>query len=295
MRLVSFLRNGASGLRAGALLDNDAILVDIGALPQGFPCTMRTLLEVVNGDFRELAEAIDAAPPNARTKADQVKLGPVVPDPEKVMCIGLNYRDHAAETNHAVPDIPTVFAKYRNTLVGCGDPIEMTSVTNQVDYEAELAVVIGRSGKSIDEAEAMRYVAGYTIFNDVSARDFQLRVSQWTMGKSFDTFGPLGPYLVTKDEVPDPHSLRVQLRVGNEVLQDSNTGNMVFTVAKLVSFLSSAMTLVPGDVIATGTPAGVGFTRKPPRFLRPGETVEIEIERLGKLWNPVRRRELSHG
>jgi 2-keto-4-pentenoate hydratase/2-oxohepta-3-ene-1,7-dioic acid hydratase in catechol pathway len=217
-----------------------------------------------------------------------VTLASVVPDPEKIICIGLNYRDHAKETNLAIPEFPTVFAKYSNTLIGNGEAILIPPSTSKVDYEAELAFVIGRRAKNVTEQEALTYVAGYTIFNDVSARDYQLRTSQWTLGKSFDTFGPAGPALVTKDEVPDPHALAIRLRIGDELLQDSNTRNMVFSVAALVAHLSTAMTLEPGDIVATGTPAGVGFTRNPPRFLKAGETVRVEIERLGVLQNPVR-------
>jgi 2-keto-4-pentenoate hydratase/2-oxohepta-3-ene-1,7-dioic acid hydratase in catechol pathway len=250
---------------------------------------MRALLHELSGNFQSLADIANAAPVEARLQMADVVFGPVVPDPEKVICIGLNYRDHAEETNHALPEAPNVFAKYSNTLIGDGQAIVIAAATSKVDYEAELAFIIGRRAKEVSEHEALSYVAGYTIFNDVSARDYQLRTSQWTLGKSFDTFGPIGPALVTKDEVPDPHALGIRLRIGDELLQDSNTSKMIFKVPALVAHLSSAMTLEPGDIVATGTPAGVGFTRTPPRFLQPGETVQVEIDSLGVLRNPVRR------
>lgn len=290
MRLVTFSEKSQKAFRVGVLeaRNGRSLIVDLGSNQLGFPTTMRPLLEHVNGDFRSLEQAVRHTGGLARVPMEDVTLGPVVPDPHKIICIGLNYRDHAHETNLQIPDVPTVFAKYRNTLIGQGTAILMSPASSQVDYEAELAFVIGRRAKQVSKADALSCVAGYTIFNDVSARDYQLRTSQWTLGKSFDTFGPLGPALVTADEVPNPHTLGIKLRVGDELLQDSNTSQMIFSIATLVNHLSSAMTLEPGDVVATGTPAGVGFTRKPPRYLQPGEMVEIEIDGLGKLQNPVR-------
>jgi 2-keto-4-pentenoate hydratase/2-oxohepta-3-ene-1,7-dioic acid hydratase in catechol pathway len=290
MRLVTFSDKNQNTLRVGVLeaRDGSSLIVDLVGNKLGLPTTMRSLLEHLNGDFRSLEQAVRHDPSLSRIAFEDAILGPVVPDPHKIICIGLNYRDHAHETNLTIPEVPTVFAKYGNTLIGQGAAILMSPATSEVDYEAELAFVIGRRAKQVAMSDALSYIAGYTIFNDVSARDYQLRTSQWTLGKSFDTFGPLGPALVTADEIPDPHALGIRLRVGEELLQDSNTREMIFTIATLVTHLSSAMTLEPGDVVATGTPAGVGFTRKPPRYLRPGETVEIEIEGLGKLQNPVR-------
>jgi 2-keto-4-pentenoate hydratase/2-oxohepta-3-ene-1,7-dioic acid hydratase in catechol pathway len=225
--------------------------------------------------------------PGTAPRLSQVTLAPLVPDPRKLICIGLNYRDHAAETQQAIPEVPTVFAKYPNVLIGAGAPIVIPRVSSKVDYEAELAFVIGRRARYVTESEALRYVAGYTCFNDVTARDLQKLTPQWTLGKSCDTFGPLGPALVTPDELPDPQALAIRLTVDGETLQDSSTSGMIFTVARLVSYLSLAMTLEPGDVVSTGTPAGVGFVRDPPRFLQPGQTVRVEIERVGVLENPV--------
>ncbi len=212
---------------------------------------------------------------------------PVIPNPQKIICIGVNYADHAAETGQAPPPYPTVFAKFANTLAASGDPIVLPSASAMPDYEGELAVVIGRPGRQITEQDALDYVAGYTAFNDVSARDFQGHTSQWTMGKSPDTFGPLGLALVTADEIPDPQRLELRTTVNGEVLQQASTADMVFTVRQLIAYLSQTMTLLPGDVIATGTPSGIGAARTPPRFLRPGDTVVISIDSVTELTNPV--------
>jgi 2-keto-4-pentenoate hydratase/2-oxohepta-3-ene-1,7-dioic acid hydratase in catechol pathway len=216
-----------------------------------------------------------------------VTLLPVIPSPQKIICIGVNYADHAAETGQAPPPYPTVFAKFANTLAASGDPIVLPSASTMPDYEGELAVVIGRSGRQVTEQDALDYVAGYTAFNDVSARDFQGHTSQWTMGKSPDTFGPLGLALVTADDIPDPQKLELRTTVNGEVLQQASTADMVFTVRQLIAYLSQTMTLLPGDVIATGTPSGIGAARTPPRFLRPGDTVVISIDGVTELTNPV--------
>ncbi len=218
---------------------------------------------------------------------DSVRLGPPVPDPEKIICIGLNYHDHAEEIGIAVPKEPIFFAKYANSLIGPTDAIVPPRDTGKVDYEAELAVVIGRSGRYIREEDALAHVAGAMNFNDVSARDLQLANQLWTGGKAVDTFGPCGPALVTLDELGDIQDLRVRTRVNGETLQDGTTARMVFTVAQLVAFLSRIMTLVPGDIIATGTPAGVAASHDPPRFLQTGDRVEVEVQGLGMTCNPV--------
>jgi len=215
------------------------------------------------------------------------RLGPPISHPRKIICIGLNYRDHAAEAKMTLPDVPTVFAKYPNTIVGHLHPIVLPKNSVKPDYEAELAVIVGKAGRHIPEANWREHVFGYTILNDVSARDFQLATSQWTMGKNFDTFAPMGPVIVTADEIEDPHRLAISLTLNDEVMQDSNTSNLVFGVPKLIAFLSSVMTLSPGDIISTGTPAGVGFARKPPRWLLPGDQVVVHVEGIGRLVNPV--------
>jgi 2-keto-4-pentenoate hydratase/2-oxohepta-3-ene-1,7-dioic acid hydratase in catechol pathway len=218
-----------------------------------------------------------------------VQLLSPVPVPKKIVCVGLNYRDHALETGQAIPAEPILFAKYANSVIGSGDAIRLPrSAPERVDYEAELAVVIGRPASQVPVSRAVEHVAGYTCANDVSARDLQMHSSQWMLGKAVDTFLPLGPCLVTCDEISDPQNLNVRCTVNGEVLQDSNTSQMIFGVAQLVSFVSQTITLAPGDLIITGTPSGVGFTRTPPRFLRPGDRVTVSIEGIGDLSNPVR-------
>jgi 2-keto-4-pentenoate hydratase/2-oxohepta-3-ene-1,7-dioic acid hydratase in catechol pathway len=217
----------------------------------------------------------------------EVKLLAPVPRPGKLMCIGLNYSDHAAEIEMKKPERPILFAKFATCVVGPGEPVVLPSISNEVDWEAELGVVIGKTAKGVSEEDALEYVAGYTVFNDVSARDVQLGDGQWVRGKSFDTFGPMGPALVTPDEVPDPHSLRISLRLNGAVMQDSTTGNLIFNVPELISFLSQVITLEPGDLIATGTPSGVGLGRKPPVYLKAGDHMVIEVEKVGVLETPV--------
>jgi acylpyruvate hydrolase len=291
MRLVTFLDGELPRLGALRSAGGREQVVDLNRADHAIPSGMRAFLEAGDAALERAARVLElpaeALPAGAALDGGAVRLGPVVPDPRKLVCIGLNYRDHAAETNQSLPELPTVFAKYPNVLIGAGAPIVIPRISQKIDYEAELAFVIGRRGRHIAEGEAPRHVAGYTCFNDVTARDVQKWSAQWTLGKSFDSFGPLGPALVTADEVQDPHALAIRCSVNGEVLQDSHTGAMVFSVARLVSFLSEVVTLEPGDVVATGTPAGVGFVRRPPRYLQPGDTVRIEIERLGALENPV--------
>ena len=210
-----------------------------------------------------------------------------VTHPQKVIGIGLNYRDHAAETKLDLPKRPLMFGMFANAIIDPEQPIVIPRQSEQVDYEAELGVIIGRRGRHVPVSDALRYVAGYTIVNDVSARDLQFSDGQWLRGKSFDTFLPMGPCLVTQETLRDGDGLAIKLRLNGETLQDSNTSHMVFKVPELVSYISEAMTLEPGDVIATGTPAGVGFTRKPPVFMKHGDVVEIEIEGISVLRNPV--------
>lgn len=208
-------------------------------------------------------------------------------NPNKIVCVGLNYRDHCAEHGAEPPPHPILFAKFSTALTGPGCPIVKPAATHQLDYETELAVVIARRGKNIPRAEAMNYVAGYTIFNDVSARDIQFGDRQWLRGKTYDTFAPIGPHLVTADEVPDPQNLRLRCWVNGELRQDGNTASMIFDVPSLIAFISEVVTLLPGDLIATGTPAGVGVFRQPPVFLQPGDRIRMEIEKLGVLENYV--------
>lgn len=219
---------------------------------------------------------------------ETLELGPPVPDPDKILCLGVNYREHAAEAQQEIPAVPVIFAKFRNCLIGPTSPILLPRVSELIDYEGELAVIIGKRCKAVPEQEALRYVAGYSILNDVTARDIQAQTSQWTAGKALDTFAPMGPGIVPASQIPDPQTLTLITRVNGQEVQHDRTANMLFSVAAAIAFLSSLMTLEPGDIIATGTPSGVGFKRTPPLFLRDGDVVEVEIERLGCLRNPVR-------
>jgi 2-keto-4-pentenoate hydratase/2-oxohepta-3-ene-1,7-dioic acid hydratase in catechol pathway len=225
--------------------------------------------------------------PGADTEESAARFGAPIARPPKIICVGLNYRDHAQESGLAIPDTPTIFAKFPNCVIGPHDPIVLPRNSTRPDYEAELAVVIGRGGRHIAEQNWREHVFGYTILHDVSARDFQMATSQWMIGKTFDTFCPMGPAIVTADEIPDPHNLRISLTLNGTTMQDSNTANLIFKIPRLIAYLSSVFTLEPGDVIATGTPAGVGFARKPPVYLKPGDEVRIQIEGIGELVNPV--------
>jgi 2-keto-4-pentenoate hydratase/2-oxohepta-3-ene-1,7-dioic acid hydratase in catechol pathway len=218
---------------------------------------------------------------------DEVELGPPVPDPEKILCLGLNYPEHAAEAELDIPPVPTFFAKFRNSLVGPTSPVILTAADHFIDYEGELAVVIGKRCKHVSEQEALAYVAGYTVCNDVSARVLQMQTGQWTAGKAIDTFLPMGPGIVLAAHMPNPQTLLLTTRVNGEVVQRENTSQMIFSVAATLAFLSSFMTLEPGDVIATGTPSGIGARRQPPLFLHQGDIVEVEIERIGMIRNQM--------
>ncbi|MFB3921063.1 MAG: fumarylacetoacetate hydrolase family protein [Terriglobia bacterium] len=211
--------------------------------------------------------------------------------PGKIVCVGRNYAEHARERGAEVPTQPIFFLKSNNTICGPGDAIVLPEHSRQVDYEAELAVVIGKSGRNIPEENAYEHVAGYMILNDVSARDMQSADKQWFRGKSCDTFAPTGPWIVTKDEIPDPHQLRISLALNGQTMQDSNTGNMIFRIPYLISYLSRTLTWEPGDILSTGTPEGIGASRTPPVFLKPGDSVSITIEKIGTLINPV----VAHG
>lgn len=275
MRIVSYRTNGGPW-RAGA--ERDGSVVDLGV------DSVKALLAGGQAALRAASERMKTG----SAVNGKVQIGPPIPDPEKIICFGLNYRRHAEETGMAIPKVPTLFPKYRNSLVGPDEPIVLpVKNADNVDYEVELAAVIGKRCKNVTEAQALDYVAGYSILNDVSARDLQMQTSQWGAGKAIDTFAPFGPVLVPASEVGDPQKLAVKTRLNGKIMQDSNTADMIFPVAQLVAFLSDIMTLEPGDVIATGTPEGVGFTRKPPVFMRDGDVVEMEIEKIGVLRNPI--------
>lgn len=267
-------------------MDGEYEYVDLRQSWPGFPKTLRDVLAMPIGmdAVRDAAATAEELIP-----ADRMHLLAPVPNPEKVICIGLNYADHAAETGAKVGEEPVVFCKFATAIRGPGDPIELPDASREVDYEAELVVVIGRRGRDIPRGRAMDFVAGYTCGNDVSARDWQKHKpgGQWLLGKSFDSFAPTGPHLVTADEVPDPHKLSIRLRLNGQVMQDSSTSQLIFRIDHLVSYLSRVCTLKPGDLIFTGTPPGVGMARKPPVFLKPGDTADVLIESIGTLTNPV--------
>ena len=286
MKLVTFAPKGASSdWRVGVLRDD--LVFDLRALSPQLPSDMLGFLAAGQPALDVAAQTVQAASPKQGLALKSVRLNAPIPKPGKIMCIGLNYRDHAKESNQPIPEFPTLFAKYASCVIGPDEPIVIPSLTDKIDYEVELAAVIGRRARHVSEADALNYVAGYVPFNDVSARDYQMRTSQWTIGKTFDTFGPMGPAITTTDEVPDPQALDISLSIGGEVLQHSNTRELVFTVQQLISVLSGVMTLEPGDVISTGTPSGVGAARNPKRWLKAGDVVRIEIEKLGVLSNPV--------
>jgi 2,4-didehydro-3-deoxy-L-rhamnonate hydrolase len=239
-------------------------------------------------DYIEHGRSADRQPGGGTVPLSEAQLHAPVGRPSKIIAIGLNYEDHAAETGGEAPEKPIVFAKYPNTIIGPGEAIRIPPITEQADYEAELGVVIGRPAKNVTESEALDYVFGYTNCNDVSSRDLQFSEGgQWTRSKSIDTFAPVGPYIATRDEVPDPQDLSIRCVLNEKTMQDSTTAKMIFPVSELISFLSTGMTLMPGDLIMTGTPAGVGFVRDPKVFLKAGDEVTIEIEGLGSLTNPV--------
>jgi 2-keto-4-pentenoate hydratase/2-oxohepta-3-ene-1,7-dioic acid hydratase in catechol pathway len=225
--------------------------------------------------------------PGLFTPLRTARLRAPVVHPNKITCIGLNYADHAREGGHEPPPAPIFFLKSHNTICGPGDAIKLPPNSTQVDYEAEFAVVIGKRGNRISESDAPKYIAGYTVLHDVSARDMQFGDKQWYRGKSCDTFAPTGPWIVTPDEIPDPHNLRISLTLNGETMQDSDTSNLIFKVPFLISYLSQSVTWEVGDLISTGTPPGVGFARKPPVFLKAGDTVSVTVEGIGTLTNPV--------
>ena len=239
-----------------------------------------------------LAAALDEAASilvddSAGVPATAIRMGPTIPDPEKILCVGFNYDEHSREMAVTRPVAPDVFAKFRNGLVCDGDQVPLPGRSTQVDYEGELAAIMGHRCRAVTPAQALEYVAGYTIVNDITARDLQFRTSQWTLGKALDRFCPMGPGLAARALIPDPQDLRIMTRINGQLAQDGHTSNMVFSVAALVAHLSASITLEPGDVISTGTPAGVGYKSKPPRFLQADDTVEVEIPPIGTLTNRI--------
>jgi 2-keto-4-pentenoate hydratase/2-oxohepta-3-ene-1,7-dioic acid hydratase in catechol pathway len=302
MRLVTFVKKDAGSNSAphlGAFFYENQQIIDffeVLKIPENDFNHKSALLEWFNLDGVWLPQAeiiYKRAKKNANEfkasiiDAKNVKFLAPVPCPGKIICIGLNYRDHAVESNMPIPERPIVFSKFTTSIIGPDENIIIPPLSEKTDYEAELAVVLGKRAKNVSKEDAFNYVLGYTNFNDISERGFQFADGQWQRGKSCDTFAPMGTFIATKDEVPDPHSLSIKFRLNGKTLQKSNTAQLIFDIPHLISFLSETITLEPGDVIATGTPPGVGFGRKPPIFLKDGDVVEVEIEKLGVLLNKV--------
>ncbi|SEB57852.1 2-keto-4-pentenoate hydratase/2-oxohepta-3-ene-1,7-dioic acid hydratase (catechol pathway) [Streptomyces melanosporofaciens] len=291
MRIVSYLHE--SRVRGGVLLDDTVF--DLERLLRAARTTpassVRDFLTVYGPELKSFSTSVAALiKQNPRTRVgarSDVHLTTPVPDPAKVLCVGLNYKDHVAETGRALPEHPDVFVKFASTLVGPEDEIQGADVSANLDFEGEVAVVIGRTARQVPEEEALGYVAGLAPLNDISARDLQYRGTQWTAGKTVDRSTPWGPALVTLDEIGDPQTLELVTRVNGVELQHSNTRHQIFSIARIISYLSSFLTLEPGDVIATGTPQGIGAKRTPPIWLKPGDTVEVDVERVGVLGNRV--------
>lgn len=278
MKLVAYSLTGESEVRRGVVVKEDYVVEVPGDFRALSPNEL-TLLEKSLDEYTQSA-----------VKLTDVTLHAPVPNAGKILCVGLNYMDHAKEMNFAIPDHPVLFAKFNNALNGHGRPIYLDGTSQAVDYEAEMAFVIGQRAYKVSEETSLDYVAGYVTANDVTARDIQNADSQWVRGKSLDSFCPLGPWLITKDEVPDPHNLAISCRVNGVTLQESNTNQLIFKIPFLVSFLSQGLTLEPGDIVLTGTPSGIGYARNPRVLLQPGDIVEIEIEKVGLLKNPVEER-----
>ncbi|MEL6297922.1 MAG: fumarylacetoacetate hydrolase family protein [Pseudomonadota bacterium] len=284
MRLVSYLSGGSA--RVGCVKGDK--VVDLSACDPQIPSTMRGLIEGGDAAMARVKDAL--ADPSASNSFDlgALTLLPVVTDAPKILCVGLNYVDHAKEGGNAVPDYPGMFMRSNRSMIGHGEPMVRPHASDTLDYEAELLVIVGRGGRHISQADALSHVFGYSICNDGSVRAYQRKGAQWTPGKNFDGTGAVGPWIVTPDELPEgADGLTIRSRLNGEVMQNSNTKNMIFKVPHVIAIASEFTTLEPGDMIAMGTPEGVGYPRNPPVFMRPGDVVEVEIEDIGVLRNPV--------
>jgi 2-keto-4-pentenoate hydratase/2-oxohepta-3-ene-1,7-dioic acid hydratase in catechol pathway len=287
LKLLTFSVDGKT--RPGVLKGDRVIDLAAAGLPAG---PNGGLIEIVRGGAAML-ERVRKAMDDGKAKSyalSEIKIHAPIKSPTKIVAIGLNYIDHCKEANLPVPPEPVVFAKFPNSVIGPYDDISWPAiVSKEVDYEVELGVVMGKAALNVSEAKALDYVFGYTVVNDVSARDQQFaNAKQWDRGKSFDTFCPYGPYIVTKDEIPDPHNLQVRTILNGKEMQNSNTKNLIFNVNKIISYVSQGTTLLPGDLIPTGTPFGVGFSRKPPVFLKDGDVCECEVEKVGLIRNKIK-------
>jgi 2-keto-4-pentenoate hydratase/2-oxohepta-3-ene-1,7-dioic acid hydratase in catechol pathway len=279
MKLASFLRNRQPGW--GVVVDGG--IIDCSTkLGRQYPDLRSVLAQRALGEVKKWSKGRKPDLPLAKTK-----LLPVITNPDKVLCIGLNYKTHIAETGRTDSKYPTIFTRYPNTHVAHGQPLVCPKVSEKFDYEGELAVVIGRRGRHIAKEDALKYIAGYTCYNDGSVRDWQRHTSQFIPGKNFVATGGLGPWMVTADEIPDPTTLTLVTRLNGEEMQRATTDLLVFDIPTLINYLSTFTEFEPGDIIATGTPGGVGFVREPPVFMKPGDTVEVEIDKIGTLVNPI--------
>ena len=284
MKFLAYERNGTHGLA----IETDDGFRGLAADDPAYPGDLLSLLRTGGGALEDAAAALGAGGP---VDPGTVSPLPPVADPEKVVCVGLNYRDHSAESGFEQPAYPTLFGRFNSSLIGHGAPILRPDVSEQLDYEGELVAIVGREARDVSEDDALDHVAGYSIFNDGSIRDYQFKSPQWTAGKNFDGTGAFGPYFVTADALPKGClGMKLVTRLNGETVQEAMIDDMVFSVAQIVSICSRFMTLRPGDVIVTGTPSGVGLARKPQLFMKDGDVCEVEIDRLGVLSNPVRDR-----
>jgi len=284
MKLVTF--EDKDGARLGVVGADGKNVVDLGVAASSLPRDLTALIAA--NRLGEVERAARAAPKSAERALASLSLLPPIPHPGKIVCLGLNYADHAAEGGHAKPEYPSFFMRGGTSLVAHGKPIIRPKCSDKLDYEAELAVIIGHPARNVARDKALGHVAGYSCFNDGSLRDYQRKTSQWTIGKNFDATGGFGPYFVSADELPPGAvGLDISTRLNGQVMQNSNTRHMLTPVDEAIALLTECMTLEPGDVIAMGTPSGVGYARKPPVFMKPGDTVEIIIEKVGLLSNPI--------
>jgi acylpyruvate hydrolase len=285
MRLVAFEQSGSHRL---GLVENDTV-VDLSSAAPDLPRDLTGLILRGKAGWTAVADAAQRAPASARRPLSGVSLLPPIPRPGKIVCLGLNYVDHAAEGGHAKPEYPSFFLRVATSLVAHNAPILRPRCSDKLDYEAELAVIIGKTAKNVKKADALGCVAGYSCFNDGTLRDYQRKTSQWTIGKNFDATGGFGPWFVSADEVPaGAVGLAIRSKLNGQVMQNANTRDMIFPVDETIQLLTEVMTLEPGDVIAMGTPSGVGYARKPPVWMKAGDVIEIEIEGIGSLRNPIK-------
>jgi 2-keto-4-pentenoate hydratase/2-oxohepta-3-ene-1,7-dioic acid hydratase in catechol pathway len=281
MKLVTF-RRGNGAPETGVVVEQNVIALSGAGITD--------MIAVLGGGRQVMAQVenwVYQPPVESIVPVSNVTLMAPLPRPPKLICVGLNYRDHAIESKMEIPKVPTIFSKFPSCVIGPGDSVVLPRNSTRPDYEAEFAFVIGKGGRHIPAGHWREHVFGYTLINDISARDFQMATTQWLMGKTFDTFAPMGPWLVTADEIADPHALDISMEIGGEILQKSNTRELIFKIPELIEYLSSVVTLESGDVVSTGTPAGVGSARTPPRYLKAGDQMVVRVEGIGELRNPV--------